>query len=578
MIPGMNGRHSFTRTPLALLAASAIVVRRAFLLRHSHCSRTFRYWAFGLIVSGSVAGCHSLTPDTNSTLAGIVVSADGKALSDALVRLQGTAVTATTDTEGHFAIRAKELPPSKHLTAWKQGFYNGGEAINADIAEYRIILRPLPQRDNAQYQWLPPRQVANPEPGATACADCHSEALFPVLNEWGKSAHARSATNPLFLEFFSGSDERGPLLGGLGYKRDFPHSDGSCATCHVPAMALHNPFGSDPRKARGIEREGVFCDLCHKVEDVVSDPAGGHPGILAMKLKRPGSGQQVFFGPLDDAFPGVSDLDSFNPIFKQSRYCAACHDGKFWNVSVYSEFREWSESSYAERNIHCQACHMKPDGITRRVALEKEGSILRDPTTLASHALFGINDEAFMREAVALSANAEANGDRMKLRVTVKNVKAGHHIPTGSPMRNMVLVVDARDANDRRLAMLDGESIPAWAGTGPEADGNYAGLPGKGYAKVLKRWPEYLADNRSLVLGPLYPSPFWRPVVLDYDNRIPAEGTDTSAYVFKLDAEAAKPLRVSVRLIYRKTFKSWLKPQAGDSNDTLLANASLTLR
>jgi len=142
----------------------------------------------------------------------------------------------------------------------------------------------------------------------------------------------------------------------------------------------------------------------------------------------------------------------------------------------------------------------------------------------------------------------------------------------------MVLRVDAVDGNGSRLAMMDGETVPLWAGTGPEPEGNYAGLPGKGYAKVLKRWPEYLADNRSLVLSHLYPSPFWRPVVLDYDNRIPAESTDTSVYGFKLPEDIAKPVRVSVRLIYRKTFKSWLKPQAGETNDLLLASESLSLR
>lgn len=536
-------------------------------------SKKLLLWVVGLLVLGSIAACHSLTPDTSSTFEGVVVSEDGKAVSDALVRLQGTALTATTNQEGRFEIRAPKLPPSKYITAWKQGFYNGGEIAKNNLREHRIILQPLPESDNAQYRWIPPRH--NPEQGAKACADCHPEALFPVLNEWGKSAHAKSATNPLFLEFFSGSDERGPLVGELGYKRDFPHSNGSCATCHVPAMALHNPFDSDPRKASGIEREGVFCDLCHKVQDVVVDRVGGHPGILSMKLKRPENGQQIFFGPLDDVFPGQ---DSFNPIFKESRYCAACHDGKFWNVAVYSEFQEWSESSYAKRNIHCQDCHMKPDGITRRVALEREGSILRDPATLASHTLFGINDEAFMREAVTLSAKAEVGGGRMRVMATVKNVKAGHHIPTGSPMRNMVLRVDAIDGNGKRLAMMDGETVPLWAGSGPEAEGNHAGLPGKGYAKVLKRWPEYLAENRSQGLSHLYPSPFWRPIVLDYDSRIPAEGTDTSAYGFKLPEDVAKPVRVSVRLIYRKTFKSWLKPQAGETNDLLLASESLTLQ
>ncbi|MFA6313693.1 MAG: carboxypeptidase-like regulatory domain-containing protein [Sterolibacterium sp.] len=529
----------------------------------------------GLLISGSIAACHSLPPEAGPFFTGNVVSEAGTPVPGALVRLQGTPFVTTTNQAGRFDIRTDNTPPAKYVTAWKKGYYNGGEMLKLGTTEYRVVLKPLPAHDNTQYEWISSRQAVNRRPGVKACSACHSGPGFPMIDEWENSAHAKSAVNPLFLEFFSGSDERGPLIAGLGYKRDFPHSNGSCATCHVPAMALHSPFDSDPRKASGVERDGVFCDLCHKVEDVELDRVGGHPGMLSMKFKRPEKDEQVFFGPLDDVHPGP---DAFNPLFRHSRYCAACHDGRFWNLAVYSEFQEWSESSYARRNIHCQDCHMKPDGVTRRFALEKEGSVLRTPATVASHALLGITDEAFMREAVALSAKAEVAAGKLQVTVAVNNAKAGHHIPTGSPMRNMVLRVDALDRNGRRLVLRDGETIPAWAGIGPEAEGNYAGLPGKGYAKVLKRWPEYRTDNRALLLSPLYPAPFWRPTVLDFDNRIAAEATDTSIYAFTLPEDAARPIQVSVRLIYRKTFKSWLKPRAEETRDLLLASESLAIQ
>ena len=478
-----------------------------------------------------------------------------------------------TDQAGHFELRTDGASTSKYVTAWKKGFYNGGESMAESGHPYSLVLKPLPQQDNPDYHWIPPRRPVTGEAKTQgkACSDCHPPASFPIVSEWENSAHAKSALNPLFLAFFSGSDESGPLIGALGYKRDFPQSNGSCATCHVPAMALHNPFDSDPRKAAGIEREGVFCDFCHKVEDVALDRHGGHPGVLAMRLKRPPSDGGMFFGPFDDVFPGP---DSFNPLFKESRYCAACHDGSFWNVAVYSEFREWSESSYAKRNIHCQTCHMKPDGKTARFALEKEGSVLRDPATVASHTFNGIGDAAFMRAAVTMSAATEAGAGNLKLTVTVRNMKAGHSIPTGSPMRNMVLLVNAVDANGKPLEMLQGETVPEWAGMGPEADGNYAGLPGKGYAKVLKSVAQYQADSRSAIFTHLYPAPFWRPVVLDYDNRIAADGADISRYLFRLPEQGAKPVRVTTRLIYRKTFKSWLKPRAPGTDDLLLASES----
>src|SRR6185369_11925503 len=52
------------------------------------------------------------------------------------------------------------------------------------------------------------------------------------------------------------------------------NSNGNCATCHVPAMALDNPFNADPREASGAAGEGVFCDLCHKIDTARIDSNG----------------------------------------------------------------------------------------------------------------------------------------------------------------------------------------------------------------------------------------------------------------------------------------------------------------
>ena len=94
---------------------------------------------------------------------------------------------------------------------------------------------------------------------------------------------------------------------------------------------------------------------------------------------------------------------------------------------------------------------------------------------------------------------------------------------------------------------------------------------------MLKTLGQYPAEIRSAILTHIYPAPFWRPVVLDYDNRIPADGVDGSAYIFALPHETARPVRITTRLIYRRTFKSWLKPQAPGTNDLVLASDSRTV-
>lgn len=524
------------------------------------------------------AGCARLGDPEARIVTGVVVNDTGQPVAGAVVRLQGARASTVSSEEGRFRLAVRSDFGVKHVTAWKAGYYNGGALLASDDASYRIRLQPLPPGDNTAYRWIPPRKPtggALVEGAGKPCDTCHVKGDFPVVGEWESSAHARAATNPFFLAFFNGDRSAIPLVAHLGYKLDFPRSSGNCANCHVPAMALSNPYDADPNRAVGVEREGVFCDFCHKVREVAIDAGGGRPGVLSMTFARPPQGEQLFFGPFDDVFPGP---DSFQPLYKESRYCAACHNSRFWNVEAYSEFSEWSASSYAKQGIHCQSCHMKPDGRTRQVALASKGAIVRDPKTVASHAFSAGNDAQFMREAVELSVRSERSGDTLSVVASVKNVGAGHHLPSGSPMRNMLLVVEARDGKRGRLELLQGERLPVWAGTGPESAGNYAGLPGKGYAKVLKDLVIYPAERRlSTNLPPLYPAPHWRPVILESDNRIAAGAEDASSYRFRLPQSATGPVRVTVRLIHRKTFRNWLDPQPPAIDDLLLAEATLAL-
>ena len=138
-------------------------------------------------------------------------------------------------------------------------------------------------------------------------------------------------------------------------------------------------------------------------------------------------------------------------------------------------------------------------------------------------------------------------------------------------MRNLVLLVEARDGTGKSLELIAGSRVPVWGGEGREELGNYAGLPGKGYAKVLSTPVAYpsdpsLGDRRA----PIYPAPHWRRIVVESDNRLPAGGEDATEYVFRLSA-ATKKAEVWIRLLHRRTFRSWLDPQARPEGDLLLA-------
>ena len=495
---------------------------------------------------------------------GVVVDAAGRPLEGARVRYQGAPEATQSDASGRFQLAAPTGDAPRHVTAWKRGYYNGGASFKDGQAAYRIALQALPAADDRRYRWLLPRgPVVSKED--KPCATCHTPELIPLMAEWAGSAHAKAATNDFFLDFFRGGGEL-PLVDGLGYRRDFPRADGNCANCHVPALALRRPYAADPTQAQGVEREGVFCDFCHKVLEVNTDADGGRPGVLSLRMLRPAPGKQVFFGPYDDVFPGP---DSFNPLYRESRYCAACHDGRFWGVQVYGEFTEWLNSGYPAQNISCQSCHMKGNGRTTRVALEREGAIRRAPASIASHAFSGREDLDFMRSAVKMEAQAEVDRENGELTVSVRlrNTGAGHHLPSGNPMRNLLLLVEARDPAGRPPPQTGGTQVPHWGGEGDREKGNYAGLPGKGYAKVLKTPQRYPAD-RSFgdTRPPLYPAPHWRQIQVESDNRIPANGEDVSAYRFAMSAG-----QVHLRLVHRRTFRSWMQAGVPAEGDLLLA-------
>lgn len=173
---------------------------------------------------------------------------------------------------------------------------------------------------------------------------------------------------------------------------DFPGTAGNCATCHAPGAAADAPFSTDMNALTMPESEGVFCDFCHKTGGIYLNPATGlpypnAPGVLSHDLRRPPEGRQMFFGPFDDApYP-----DSFLPMMKQSQFCAACHNFSFWGTPIYESFAEWLASPYASQGVHCQDCHMAPDGVTANFA-PGAGGFERDPATIATHVQPGASD------------------------------------------------------------------------------------------------------------------------------------------------------------------------------------------
>jgi len=490
-------------------------------------------------------------------------------IAGALVRIQATSIAATTVSGGRFALSVQGMGrDSADLTAWAPGYYCGGPVRAKTGQNYiRIRLRAHFRKDNPDYRWLSANSSVKTAEGQ-GCAACHSRADTPGLprlpvEEWRLDAHSRSAVNPIFLSMYQGTDVDGnrspptrwardrdygafPLLPdptrpyfGPGYKLDFPNSDGNCACCHAPlAAAAGDPYGVDPVRLAGTALEGVTCDFCHKIWAVRLDPRTGlpfenMPGVLSFELRRPPQGHQYFAGPFDDVATGE---DTYSPLMTRSEICAPCHFGIFWGTLIYNSFGEWLASPYSDPRFagakSCQDCHM-PRGRADHFALPEKGGRRRDPATVATHLMPGISDEEFMRNAASLAVSAIKMGRELVVEVRVTNDRTGHHLPTDSPMRQVFIAVEAREAGGRSLELLDGTTLPDWAG-------DLKGLPGRAYAKILEDlWTESSPTAN-----------YWNPTRVLSDTRLAAFSTDVSRYSFRTAGSGA--VTVEARLICKR--------------------------
>ena len=179
---------------------------------------------------------------------------------------------------------------------------------------------------------------------------------------------------------------------------------------------------------------------------------------------------------------------------------------------------------------------------TSLAARADQGGNARDPQTVFSHLMPGASDPNLLRNTAGLAVQASQSGPLVHVTVTVTNQKAGHHIPTDHPSRNILLVVSAT-AGNQPLIPYDGPVIPSWGGTGSTAD-DYGGTPGRGYAKILE---ELWTDVSPTVA-------YWSPTVLDADTRIPALGQDVSQYDFVAPVGGGT-VRIGASLLYRRAFR-----------------------
>ena len=251
------------------------------------------------------------------------------------------------------------------------------------------------------------------EPASSAefCGRCHRA----ILETWKSSAHAKAMESPLFQEGL----EMTETSIGAGLER-------VCLNCHAPLAALIK----DTTWRQKVTWEGVTCDYCHSLRTVTLT-SGNPKATVELSL--------VKTGPLKDVLaPGHGN--QFSAVHTSSLVCAPCHEYQnSLGFPVLTTYSEWQKSRYAKEGKDCQSCHMYQVAgavVDPKIMRTAEGKI-------NLHQMPGSHSIDQLNKTIKAQLAVSHVGDQLKVVVEVANVAAGHYVPTGSPMRQLILEVTA---------------------------------------------------------------------------------------------------------------------------------------
>jgi Cytochrome c554 and c-prime len=248
-----------------------------------------------------------------------------------------------------------------------------------------------------------------PLSSAEVCGRCHRA----IHEAWKSSSHAQAMESPLFQDAL----EMATADFGVSGRK-------VCLTCHSPLLAQTNDYGLQKK----LSWEGVTCEYCHSLRDV--NISGANPtAVLSTAV--------VKSGPMRET-KGSPHGTVFSTVHTSSLVCAPCHEHKnAGGFPVLTTYSEWQNSRYAKEGKQCQSCHMvrvSGDLVDSKAAHSTVSSI-------NLHQMPGSHSLEQLTSAVKAQLSAVREGDHLKVTVDVENRKAGHDLPTGSPLRQLVLEV-----------------------------------------------------------------------------------------------------------------------------------------
>ena len=397
-------------------------------------------------------------------------------------------------------------------------------------------------------------------------AGCHEL----LTQQWAGSAHRHSADNAFYRA----------VVRRLVQEAS-PETATFCANCHDPVGVLAGTTAVDYADGDPPPSDGVSCVVCHATVHVPDDPANGaftvrepppYPGATEARRNR-----NINLDPRTHRQLLATNFRINDP----NAACATCHRVRLGPDLGLPEntLQDPVEGRVRERyELGCTDCHMptlttiRPfeqpqydhfwSGINADLPLYATGP--RDEVALeivAEHTVqwlagelqtsaldeslhYGIPDETVamlkLRGVLELGGTALVRDDRLELRVTSRNHRAGHSFPVGpfdlQEVWQEVVVEDAEGEAIVHIGALadDGSVDPAAYRLGGQEIGR---------------------DGHPIEMHRV-----WDVVKVRGKRQIPRGGSTDDAYSIPLPPDVARPLSIRVAWRFRRAnpeFTRW---------------------
>jgi len=305
------------------------------------------------------------------------------------------------------------------------------------------------------------------------CRDCHPK----QYKEWSGSVHSLAFLDPIY------QGELNKAVKAVGHE-----ISRQCEGCHSPAgMVTGEIKGAGVSGLSSVARNGVSCDICHSVSGVTHWQTPSHDPENGSMILTPGVDgkdeptliKRGPFKPTEGCGGGFHECVE-SPLHLRSDLCASCHQVYHYEAHFPLEatYNEWKGGAYAQKEILCQDCHMVDLPTFKKVAdtfYKPTRSEYQHHFNGANYLLYYLAAGAATKagnksDATNLMKKYEMAVERLKMvadidlapvyrdgklaeiRVQVKNIRAGHNLPSSlTNVRQMWLEVTARDEQGKVL-------------------------------------------------------------------------------------------------------------------------------